>query len=174
VGKERVREFLNLLGPHGLRQGWLNDHIQLQIIVTVAEDGKTARTRNRELEMSGIYGGNAKWSEGIYENTYVKEKGIWKFKSVRFYPTFICDYDKGWAKDAQPAPGVSVELPPDQPPTDVYEIYPNAHVPPFHYRNPVTGKEPRYPTVGGPGRKAAAAVFGAHHQGSSPAGRKEH
>lgn len=159
VGKERVREFLNLLGPHGLRQGWLNDHIQLQIIVTVAEDGKTARARSRELEMSGIYGGNAKWSEGIYENTYVKEKGIWKFKSVRFYPTFICDYDKGWAKDAQPAPGVSVELPPDQPPTDVYEIYPNAHVPPFHYLNPVTGKEPRYPAVGGSGRKAAAAVL---------------
>jgi hypothetical protein len=159
VGKERVREFLNLLGPHGLRQGWLNDHIQLQIIATVAEDGKTARARSRELEMSGIYGGNARWSEGIYENTYSKEKGIWKFKSVRFYPTFICDYDKGWAKDAQPAAGVSVELPPDRPPTDVYEIYPSAHVPPFHYLNPVTGKEPHYPEVGGPGRKAAAVAL---------------
>jgi hypothetical protein len=159
VGKKRVREFLNLLGPHGLRQGWLNDHIQLQTIVTVADDGNTARARSRELEMSGIYGANARWSEGVYENAYVKEKGIWKFKSVRFYPTFICDYGLGWAKDAQPAPGMSAELPPDRPPTDVYEIYPKAHVPPFHYRNPVTGKAPRYPAAGGPSERAAAAAL---------------
>ena len=29
------------------------------------------------------------------------------------------------------------ELPPDRPPTSVYAIYPKAHIPPFHYDNPV-------------------------------------
>ena len=27
----------------------------------------------------------------------------------------------------------------------MYEIYPKAHVPPYHYRNPVTGEAPHYP-----------------------------
>ena len=55
---------------------------------------------------------------------------MWKFQSLHFYPTFITDYDKGWAKDAQPAQGINAALPPDRPPTEVYEIYPKAHVPP--------------------------------------------
>jgi len=109
--------------------------------------------------MSGNYGGNGKWSEGIYENSFVKEKGIWKFQSMRFYPTFICDYEKGWTNDAQPAPRVSTEPAPDRLPTDVYELYPKAHVPPFHYRNFVTGKEPRYPAVGGPDERAVTAAL---------------
>jgi hypothetical protein len=48
--------------------------------------------------------------------------------------------DKGWAKDAKPAPGPIADLPPDHPPSSVYAIYPKAHVPPFHYVNAVTLK----------------------------------
>ena len=155
-GKERVREFLGLLGPQGLRDGDLNDHVQLQPIVTVAPDGRTAKARSRELAMTGVYESHGEWSEGVYENTFVKEGGVWRFKSLRFYPTFITDYDLGWARDAKPAPGVSETLPPDRPPTDVYEIYPKAHIPPFHYRNPVTGEAPQYP--GGAGRPSRAAI----------------
>ncbi|HVY80137.1 MAG TPA: nuclear transport factor 2 family protein, partial [Steroidobacteraceae bacterium] len=157
VGKPRVRAFLDLLGPQGATDGVLNDHIQLQPIVDVAPDGRTARVRSREFTMTGQYRGTGTWSEGIYENTFVKQNGVWKFQSLHFYPTFITDYDKGWAKDAQPAPTVSARLPPDRPPTQVYEIYPKANVPPFHYRNPVTGEPPHYPEVGGPGKDVAAA-----------------
>jgi hypothetical protein len=159
VGKRRIRQFLNLLGHHGLTYGWMNDHIQLQTLVDVGDDGRTARARSRELGMTGTYGGQGTWSEGIYENTYVKEGDVWKFKSLHFYPTFITDYDKGWAKDAQPAPAASATLPPDRPPTEVYAIYPKAQVPPYHYRNPVTGQPPRYPTVGGPDAAAAKATL---------------
>jgi triacylglycerol lipase len=143
AGKNRVRQFLGSLGPHGLRDGWLNDHIQLQIIVDVAPDGQTARVRSREWGMTGEHGQSGTWSEGIYENGYVKEGGVWKIQSLHFYPTFITDYDKGWARDAQPVPTASKTLPPDRPPTERYEIYPKAHVPPFHYSNPVTGPQPR-------------------------------
>jgi len=159
VGKPRVRAFLGLLGPHGLTDGWLNDHIQLQPVVDVAPDGKTARVRSRELGMTGHFQAAGFWSEGTYENTFVKDNGVWKFKSLHFYPTFITDYDKGWGKDAQPMPAASTTLPPDRPPTEIYEIYPKAHVPPFHYRNPVTGEAPHYPTVGGPSKDAIAAVL---------------
>ncbi len=159
VGKRRVREFLDLLGHHGLTYGWLNDHIQLQPIVDVAPDGKTARLRSRELDMTGVYGKWGEWSEGTYENTFVKQAGVWKFRSVHYYPTFISDYDRGWAKDAEPVPTASSALPPDRPPTEAYEIYPKAFVPPFHYRNPVSGEPPRYPTVGAPSARAAAAAL---------------
>jgi triacylglycerol lipase len=159
VGKQRVRQFLGLLGHHGLTEGWLNDHIQLQPIVDIAADGRTARVRSREFAMTGQFQGKGYWSEGIYENTFVKDNGVWKFKSLHFYPTFITDYDKGWAKDAQPAAMASTTLPPDRPPTETYEIYPKAHVPPFHYRNPVTGEPPHYPTAGGPGKQLAAAAL---------------
>ncbi|MGH8219771.1 MAG: nuclear transport factor 2 family protein [Steroidobacteraceae bacterium] len=159
VGKRHIRAFLNLLGPDGLTYGRMNDHIQLQPVVHVSPDGKTARMRSRELDMTGQYRQWGKWSEGTYEDTFVKQGGVWKIKSLHYYPTFISDYDKGWAKDAEPAPGQSTTLPPDRPPTEVYAIYPKAFVPPFDFRNPVTGEPPHYPQVGGPSREAAAAML---------------
>jgi len=169
VGKRRVREFLGSLGRNGLSDGVLNDHIQLQPVVDVAPDGKTARMRSRELAMTGVYQQSGQWSEGIYENDFVKQGGAWKIRSLHFYPTFISDYDKGWGKDAQPAPTVNTKLPPDRPPTQVYEIYPKAHVPPFHYVNPVTGKAPTYPSVGGPAQPPAlASLAGAEQHRAAP------
>jgi triacylglycerol lipase len=161
VGKKRVREFLGTLGHNGLVEGWLNDHIQLQPLVDVSADGNTARVRSRELAMTGKIGGQGYWSEGVYENTFVRDNGVWKIKSLHFYPTFITEYDKGWARDAQPVPTANPQLPPDRPPTETYAIYPKPHVPPFHYRNPVTGKAPTYPTEadGGPAKQLAAAAL---------------
>ena len=157
VGRKRVRQFLDLLGPSGLRTGRLSDHLQMQILVDVSPDGRTARARSRELDMTGTYGGHGTWIEGIYENSFVKQGGVWKYRSLHFYPTLITDSDKGWAKDAEGAPTASATLPPDRGPTEVYQIYPKAHVPPFHYPNPVTHEPPHYPSVGGPAADLAAA-----------------
>ena len=161
VGKPHIRAYLGTLGPHGLVEGWMNDHMQLQPIVDVAPDGRTARIRSRELAMTGKVGGQGFWSEGIYENTFVNDNGVWKYASLHFYPTFITDYDKGWGKDAQPAPTASTQLPPDRPPTETYAIYPKPHVPPYHYRNPITDKAPTYPSEadGGPTQQLAAAAL---------------
>jgi len=160
VGRRRVRQYLGTLGPQGLRYGWLFDHIQLQPIVDVAPDGRTAQARSRELDMTGHLGEPGRWTEGVYENTFVKQHGVWKFQSLHFYPTFITDYDKGWGEDAQPVPGINHALPPDRPPTEVYAIYPTAHVPPYHYPNPVTGEIAHYPAVGGPSPAQARAALG--------------
>jgi hypothetical protein len=132
------------LGSAGLAEGEINDHIHLQTIVTVSPDGRAARVRGTDLGMTGTPG-RALWSQSIYENELVKQDGVWTFKAMRVYPRFIVDAEKGWAKDAQPAPGPSREIPPDRPPTETYEIYPRFHIAPLHFDHPVTGRPPQYP-----------------------------
>lgn len=157
-GAERIRDFFTLFGPEGLEDGWLFDHLQLQTLVTVAADGRSARARSREWGMTGRHEGEAFWHDGVYENRFVKEDGVWKIQSLRYYPTYITHYDAGWASDARPAPGPSETLPPDGPPTADYAIYPEAHVPAYHYPNPVTGERPVYPGEGAPARASVAAI----------------
>ena len=139
VGKASIRQGLAVGEPGGER----NDHVYLQTIVSVAQDGHTAKARGVELGMSHASGGEL--SEGTFENTFVRRNEGWKIQSVHFYPRMIVDAAAGWAKSAKPAPGPSKEFPPDRPPTSSYEIYPKFAVAPFHFDNPVTGKTPQYP-----------------------------
>ena len=132
----------------GLAEGEINDRVHLQTIVTVMADG-TARARGTEIGMTGTTGGPALWTQSIYENEFVKQGGVWKFKAVRVYPRFIVDAEKGWAKDAQPAPGPSREFPPDRPSAETYEIYPRFSIAPLHFDHPVqtlrrAGRRPRW------------------------------
>ena len=130
-------------GP-GLPFGQLNEHFQLQPVITIAEDGLSAEGRWHELSMTGQYGEHAEWGEGVYENRYVKREGVWQIAALRFYPNFVAPYEGGWATLKPVAgdwrsPGLAV-FPPDRPPTSTYRPYPDVHVPPFHYPHPVTGK----------------------------------
>jgi hypothetical protein len=140
VGKQRVRALLDTFGPQGPRYGHLANHIQIQPIIDVADDGLSAKIRSRALLQIGEYGGEASWGEGVYENEAIKEGGVWKFKAVHFFNTFATDYNRGWAKSALKIRGLDPRLPPDRPPTLVYQQYPKAFVPPFHYKNPVSGR----------------------------------
>jgi hypothetical protein len=140
VGRQSIRRALDLLGEQGPRRGWLNNHMQLQPVIHVAEDGLSAKVRSRAFIQVGEFGGRGDWGEGIYENELVKQDGVWKFKSLHFFHTFGTEYDKGWAKDARPAPpGVSDRIPPDRPPSMQFDLYPTVFVPSFHYENPAKG-----------------------------------
>lgn len=143
VGKERARKLMKMMpgGESGLQPGMLQNHIQLQGVVHVDPDGKTAKGRWRALIMMGDANAKtAQWQEGTYENEYRKENGVWKFSKVHAYVAVNADYDKGWGKHQGPIPGISKDFPPDRPPSEVYQPYPAVHIPPFHYKNPVTGK----------------------------------
>jgi len=159
AGPKSIRRGLNAAGPAGLAEGELNDHVHLQTIVTVEPDGRTARARGTDIGMTGKVGQQGLWSQAIYENVFVKQDGVWKFKTMHFYPRFIVDAEKGWAKDAQPAPGPSREFPPDKPSTETYGVYPAFSIAPLHFNHPVTGRPPHYPdgsTVAPPPAPAAA------------------
>ncbi len=143
VGKKRVQQYLRAMGDgkQGLKQGQLNEHLQLMPVITVAPDGKTAKGRWRGLLLLGQLGDHGYWGEGPYENTYVKENGIWKIKSLHWYQSLLVSYEGGWSKnkDANGGIWVSDKLPPDRPPTLAYKTWPATFLPAFHFPNPVTG-----------------------------------
>ena len=140
IGKDRIRRALLLFGPEGLGEGYLNNHMQLQPIITVAPGGRTATARWQGMVQLAEPGANGVWGVGIYENEYVKERGVWKIASLHFYVTALTDYDAGFMRSALRMEGPSALFPPDRPPTEVYRAYPAAYVPPFSFDHPVTGE----------------------------------
>jgi len=167
AGKEKIRRALNVIAGERLDADEVNDHLQLATVVHIAPDGRTAKARGVELSVSGTKGRGAQWEEGIFENEYVRQDGIWKIRSVHYYPRVITDYELGWAKDAKPAPGPSTELPPDRPSTEVYAIYPKMYYPKLHYANPVTRLPVQYP----PGIEKTAERVNSTPDSSSPVAR---
>jgi ABC-type nitrate/sulfonate/bicarbonate transport system substrate-binding protein len=83
------------LGTAGLKAGELNDQLQLETIVTVSPDGRTARTQAIQLGMIAA-DGVGQWSQGVVEGEYVKDGGVWKIRSMRISPRFTADYAQGW------------------------------------------------------------------------------
>lgn len=168
VGPERVLEYMRFLSDDGPQPGTLANHLQLQPIVTVNSDGRTAHGRWRFVAQVGVApvepGGEVKtfgtaaddprrdqqqssdgkagegvWGTGVYENDYVKEGGVWKIKKLHAYFRMYTFYGPGWGKLAQPNTRPETILPPDRPPTLTYDMYPAVLFAPFHYPNPVTG-----------------------------------
>jgi len=140
VGKEHIRRAMLLFGPEGLGPGYLNNHMQLQSIITVAPDGRTANARWQGMIMLSEPGANGVWGVGQYENAYVKERGVWKISKLHFYVQAIADHDLGFARGPLRMEGPSALFPPDRPPTEVYRAFPSGYTPPFSFVHPVTGQ----------------------------------
>lgn len=138
-GREGVRRAVELFGPQFIRPDHLHNHIQLQPLITIAADGRTARVRSRALSELGTYGGVGAWGDGVYENELVKVNGVWKIHVDHVFTTFFATYDEGWAYGARPTPKPSTDIPPAGPSTALYESLPDVYVPKYHYDNPVTG-----------------------------------
>ncbi len=145
VGSDRVRGFLlNVFGRGGQQgpvEGRLGNHLQLQPVIHISPDGRTAQIRVRLLQQMSS-NGRASLGAGIYENEAVKEGGVWKFRTVHTYNTLTANYMGGWANSpGQTMPGPSKDFPPDRPPTLVFAMFPKVYTVPFHYAHPVTGKQ---------------------------------
>ena len=143
-GKQSITRGMSLLGPEGLEQGQLNNFPMLQPVIHVSEDNSKAwgRFRSdvmRSVENNGQWQGQ--WGGGLYENEYVNDGGTWKISKQHYWVTYWGDYDQGWTGEGIiPVSKASTEIPPDAPPTVVYESLPNTYVVPFHYDHPVTGE----------------------------------
>ena len=162
VGQARVRQYLYALGGGhaGLAPGQLNEHMQVMPYVTVAADGQSARATWRDISLTGRLGQDAFWGEGPYENTYVKDHGVWKIKTLHWFQTLVVPYEGGWAKhpDVNGGRYVSATLPPDRPPSVQYRTWPGGLLPPFHFDQPDAGMS----------ETTGAAAAGAPPQDTSP------
>ena len=145
LGKEGARRFF-LYAQGQPHPGWsMARHMQLQGIVHVDPDGKTARGRWHCLFMSvGNFGAKdmpprACWGYGVYENDYIKENGKWLFKKLHFNRYFYTPYEDGWLRTPDAGSQMFDPVKPDLPPT-AYHPYPAQYIVPFHYKHPITGK----------------------------------
>lgn len=140
VGKGRILQYMRTgLGPDGPRENFVMDHQQLQGVVTIAPDGKSAKGRWRAFVMGA--GRGAVIGAVMYENEYVKENGIWKLSKLKAPFDMYTEYSRGWGEEAIPNTRPSSFPPmPDRPPSVLYETYPTIYIAPYHYPNPVTGK----------------------------------
>lgn len=136
-GQDRIRDYMHHFGPP--QEGMLMNHIQLQPVIHVDDSGMTAKGRFRALMQVGRLGGEALWGDAIYENSYVKEDGVWKIASLRAFQVFYTPFDKGWGTEVMPLATNFADFPPDEF-TEDYPIFPKIFVPPYHYANPVSGR----------------------------------
>ena len=142
VGRERIAEFYQLLMDGPLDDGDIYNHMILQGVVHIGDDGDSANGRWRALIQIGVQEQAAVWAEGPYENEYVRDQdGVWRFSKVHWYQTLAAPYSPGWHLEPWPLDAPSEELPPDRPPSEVYESFPGAYMTPFHYDNPATGQQ---------------------------------
>ncbi len=148
TGKARVFEYMTVgLGPIGPRDNSLIDHQQFQCLPTVHEDGVTGEARCIAFVMSS--GG---WGHVYYEDDYVKENGVWKFRKLHAPFNMYSGYKLGWVDSTTINTYPEKFAPwPDLPPSVLYLTYPSYYIEPFHYPNPVTGKPmpPPSPRAGG-------------------------
>lgn len=137
-GRARIAAFLKAALQTG--DGELRETPVMQPVIHIAADGRSARARWRSLVLAGRHGEDGRWEEGPYENEYVKENGVWKIARLHWYTTVRGSYAKGWHRESYPIAGPLPALPPDAPPSVVYEAFPKFFLPPYHYYHPVTGK----------------------------------
>lgn len=142
-------------GHNGPVDGFLSDYLQLQDIIDVVPDRKSAMGRFRYFMQGGNHVTRAEpipglpqqwWESGVYENVYVNEDGTWKIRKLGLHLAWRADYQAGW-RHALPGVGpVPPKLYPDDPlgPDAFIEgqsaTWPKAAVHPFHYPHPVTGR----------------------------------
>jgi hypothetical protein len=127
--KKAPGEFLHILMP-------------LAGIVDIDPDGKNAKGRwygyflgamPREGQTRALIGC------GIWENEYIKENGLWKFKKLFWSEIISSPLEEGWVKKP------SILNPPRRystpsGPNTRFAPYPSGYILPYHYKNPVTGK----------------------------------
>ncbi len=139
VGKARVLAYLRAIGPEGPVAGRLYDNMQLQPMVQVGADGRSARARWHlfaQLAQAGVF---HEWGVGVLENEYAKRDGVWRIRRLHFYPTFFAPYDGGWAKGVAAYSRFEPDLQPDHAAVGLAALPASA---PLDFANPVTGTSP--------------------------------
>jgi hypothetical protein len=142
-------------GVSGPVDGFLLDHFQMQDIVTVAPDRRTAKGRFRGLLLGGCHetrpykppGLPLQFFEaGLYENDYVRERDVWKIKRLDYMMQWQAEYEQGWSKTVAHLQPAAQTFPADPhgpdvllPAAAVRRIWPHRQDVPMHFAHPRFG-----------------------------------
>lgn len=155
VGKASVRRLITsplykpreAVGRQGPQEGIINDHILMQHVITLAEDGASAKARWKEWVQRGVHGVSQTYATGVYENTYRKVDGVWRISAMAYCtryetPYLLGIFEREEPPAARPVPTFYPEDPhgPDRQSNYACHEYPHVGVnPPMHYPHAVTG-----------------------------------
>jgi hypothetical protein len=95
--------------------------------------------------MTGQLGVKAEWAAGIFENEYVRERGVWKISRLRYNPMFAGPYATGWRNVDEDQKIVPYHFTPDETGIPVPDLPASATLP-ADSRSPaatLSGLEPR-------------------------------
>jgi hypothetical protein len=147
-GRERVHRFLEEVlggGRWGLLKEEIINHIQLQMVISVAPDRRTAKMRSRALVQGNSPPGQSRMllAEGLYENDFVRRDGRWMIQRLWWAPTYYFTVP-GFETAVFESGPASEAFPPDTPPRTPHPGL-GRDFPPFHYGHPMTGSPARIP-----------------------------
>jgi hypothetical protein len=127
---------------------FLHQLMQVQPVIDVSPDGKTAKGRWYGYGPLAIPSGKGVLESihsGTYENEYVKENGKWKILKLRWKINYTTNPGEGFVKPDRIAAADPInfsKMPkPDTPRKELEARYPSGYIFPFHYKHPITGKE---------------------------------
>jgi hypothetical protein len=83
-------------GQQGLAARAIETALIAAPVVNLSVDGNFAKGRWDAMILRSDPSGNASIEGGIFENTYAREHGVWKFATVHFYPLYAGSYESGW------------------------------------------------------------------------------
>ena len=121
-GQSALRDFLRASmgsGNEPLAPGQLNLRLFLTPVITLADDGRSARGRWHEVAMTGQTGKSADWAGGIHVIDYVREGSNWKIARMHYHPQYAGPYVDGWRSVAPLVGKVAYHYTPDQAGTPV-------------------------------------------------------
>lgn len=133
-GRDSIRALLSALGPSPLPAERINDRLQLQPVVSLADDGMSATVRGTELLMLGTFAESAQWGINVFDNTFVNTDSGWQIGQMQIHSRMLADYETGWANEVLAGETMPDELPAaDAPSTMAFASYPVFSNPDFDF-----------------------------------------
>jgi hypothetical protein len=147
LGKEGVKRYFGIDDPGRMKMPPTFTHQVMPIAGVIDVEGNRAKGRwyafggvnipDREGKSNGSFVG------GIYEITYIKQDGVWKFLTVQWIINYTVRLPEGsWgtpdliAQNIESFPGPQADIPP----FTGDPRFVTGYIFPFHYDHPVTGR----------------------------------
>lgn len=133
TGREpMLASLLERYGDAGPSDSFQVIHQTTQPVVSLL-DGARAMVRTRLLQVNSATDASGSLIAGSYENQVEKVDGIWRFTGMRLDYSWSAGYDAGWA---------GLDATGDCAVRGICTSFPQIAPLPFHYANPVSGREP--------------------------------